>query len=145
MRHVLGLIAVLGGLMVAQPAKAQSPRYKVIVNADNPAAVLMSSELSRIYLGTANAWPDRTLVFPVDQPEGSPLHQRFLREIIRKDSAALSRYWEQAIFSGRAVPPRTMSDDLEILDFVRKTRGAIAYVDASTVLGREVKVLQIVR
>ena len=145
MRHVLGLIAVLGGVMLAQPATAQLPRYKVIVNADNPAAVLMASELSRIYLGTANAWPDRTLVFPVDQPEGSPLQQRFLREIIRKDSAALSRYWEQAIFSGRAVPPRTMADDLEILDFVRKTRGAIAYVDASTVLGREVKVLQIVR
>lgn len=145
MRTLLGIIISCAGLFVAaRPAAAQSVRYKVIVNANNPAAILKASELSRIYLGTANAWPDRKLVLAVDQPGGSPLHDAFLREVIGKDSAALSRYWEQAIFSGRAVPPLTLANDLAIVAFVRDNPGAIAYVAASTLLGPDVKTIQVI-
>jgi len=145
MRTVLGIIMFIGVLVATEPAAAQSARYKVIVNANNPAAVLMASELSRIYLGTANVWPDRTLVLAVDQNTGSPVHETFVREIIGKDSLSLSRYWEQAIFSGRAVPPLTLSNDLEIMDFVRRNPGAIAYVSATTSLDPALKVIRIVR
>ena len=147
MRNVLGIIAAVGVLLAPRPAAAQTGdgHYKVIVNVNNPAAALMASELSRIYLGTANVWPDRTLVLAIDQPEGSPVHASFVREILGKDSISLSRYWEQAIFSGRAVPPRKLVNDLAIVDFVRSNPGAIAYVSASTVLPPDTKVLRIVR
>jgi len=145
MRSLLGTVTFIGVLVATEPAAAQSAHYKVIVNANNPAAVLMASELSRIYLGTANVWPDRTLVLAVDQNTGSPVRETFVREIIGKDSVSLSRYWEQAIFSGRAVPPRTLSNDLEIMDFVRRNRGAIAYVSANTSLDPELKVIRIAR
>ena len=144
MRSMIGIIALVGVLVAPRPAAAQSVRYKVIVNAANPASVLMASELSRIYLGTANVWPDRTLVLAIDQKNGS-LRETFLHDIVGKDSTTLSRYWEQAIFSGKGVPPRTLSSDGEIVDFVRKNPGAIAYVDASTPLDPSIKTMRIVR
>src|SRR5258705_9018548 len=64
MRSLLGIITFIGVLAATEPAAAQSAHYKVIVNANNPAAVLMASEVSRIYLGIANVWPDRTLAMP---------------------------------------------------------------------------------
>ena len=143
MRSLCSVIALVGVLVAPRPAAAQT-HYKVIVNANNPAAVLMASELSRIFLGTANVWPDRTLVLAIDQKSGS-VRDTFLHEIIGKDSMQLSRYWEQAIFSGKAVPPRTMSTDAEIVDFVRHNPGAIGYVDASTTVGPDVKILRIAR
>lgn len=146
MRRLLGIIAVVGALVAPRPAAAQSVRYKVIVNATNPASVLMASELARIYLGTANVWPDRkTLVQAIDQADGSPLHEAFVREILDKDSTSLSHYWEQAIFSGNALPPRKLASEMEIVDFVRRNPGAIAYVSANTTLAPETKVLRIVR
>ncbi len=145
MRSLLGIITFIGVLAATEPAAAQSAHYKVIVNANNPAAVLMASEVSRIYLGIANVWPDRTLVLAVDQNTGSPVHDAFVREIIGKDSISLSRYWEQAIFSGRAVPPPTLSTDLEIMDFVRRNPGAIGYVSANTSLDAALKAIKIVR
>src|SRR5262245_12611544 len=144
MRSRIASVVLVGVLLAPRPATAQSTHYKVIVNASNPAAVLMASELAKIYLGTANVWPDRTLVQAIDQKSGS-LRDAFLHEIVGKDSTSLSRYWEQAIFSGKAVPPRALSTDQEIVDFVRHTPGAIAYVDASTTLGLDVKTLRIVR
>lgn len=144
MRSLCSIIALVGVLIAPRPAPAQT-HYKVIVNANNPAAILMASELSRIFLGTANVWPDRTtMVLAIDQKSGS-VRDTFLHEIIGKDSTQLSRYWEQAIFSGKAVPPRTLASDSEIVEFVRSNPGAIAYVDASTALGSDVKVLRIVR
>ena len=146
MRNLLAIIVAVGVLTTPRPAAAQSARYKVIVNAANPAAVLMASELARIYLGTANVWPDRkTLVQAIDQADASPLHQAFVREVLDKDSTSLSRYWEQAIFSGKALPPRKLATDLEIVDFVRRNPGAIGYVGANTVLAPEIKVLRIER
>ncbi len=68
-----------------------------------------------------------------------------VKEIIGKDSISLSRYWEQAIFSGRAVPPPTLSTDLEIMDFVRRNPGAIGYVSANTSLDAALKAIKIVR
>jgi ABC-type phosphate transport system substrate-binding protein len=144
MRGLIGIIMFVGVLVATEPAAAQSVRYKVIVNANNPAAVLMASELSRIYLGTANVWPDRTMVLAVDQNSSSPVHEAFTREVIGKDSVALSHYWEQAIFSGRAVPPSVLANDLDVVDFVRRNPGAIGYVSATTVLGLAVKELRIV-
>lgn len=143
MRTIIALLAFVGLLTLPRTATAQTSRYKVIVNASNAASVLRASELSKIFLGTATVWPDRTLVLAVDQKAGSPLREKFVREIISKDSVALSRYWEQAVFSGRAIPPLTLADDLEIVDFVRRNPGAIGYVSASTLLGPEAKVLNI--
>lgn len=142
MRTIISLLALVG--LCTATGTAQTPRYKVIVNANNTASVLRAAELSKIFLGTATIWPDRTLVLAVDQQAGSPLREKFVREIIGKDSVSLSRYWEQAIFSGRAVPPMTLADDLEIVDFVRRNPGAIGYVSANTLLGPDTKVLRIV-
>ena len=90
MRKLLGLLVVAGLLVVSRPAAAQTGRYKVIVNAANPASVLMASELSKIYLGTATVWPDRTWVLAIDQTTGSALRDAFVHEILGKDSTTLS-------------------------------------------------------
>jgi ABC-type phosphate transport system substrate-binding protein len=145
MRTIIGVLSLVGLLTVPGAGAAQSTRYKVIVNAGNPATVLRTSELARIFLCTATIWPGGTPVLAVDQADGTPIRQTFVRDVIGKDSVSLSRYWEQAIFAGRAVPPPTMATDADIVDFVRRNLGAIGYVAASTPLGPDTKTISVVR
>ena len=42
--------------------------------------------------------------------------------------AFVTRYWQRLIFAGRAIPPLEIASDDDVAAFVRKTPGAIGYV-----------------
>ena len=80
----------------------------------------------------------------MDQPEGSPVREAFTKAVLRKSVSAVKSYWQQQIFSGRAVPPTERPSDTEVLNFVRSNPAAIGYVSSSSVIGAGVKAVQLV-
>ena len=102
---------------------------------------LSHDDVSRIFLKKTTKWPNGQPVLPVDLPTSAPSRRAFSKGVLGRDPNEIGAYWNQVIFSGRAVPPVTKSSDNEVLAYVRNNPNAIGYVAADTNIGESVKVL----
>lgn len=84
--------------------------------------------VQRIYTGRIVEL-DGVRVTPVDLPPGSPLRARFLGAILDQDEGKYTGYWTVRRYVGKGTPPGILGSPAEVIDFVRKTPGAIGYVD----------------
>jgi len=123
-------------------ARAADLGFVVIVNSDNPTNSIARDALSDIMLKKATKWSDGQAAQPVDRDPGSFVRGRFSTVIHKKSVSAIKSYWQQQIFSGRAVPPVELRTDAEVIAHVQRTSGAVGYVASSANLGRT-KVLKV--
>ena len=142
-RLLIGLALVTGAFMA--PAQAQDKDFVVIVNTFNPFVEIRADDLSRIFLKKTATWSNGQTAQPVDQPEGSNLRRRFTARVLNRDTGSVKSYWQQQVFSGKAVPPPTLDTDAAVLEFVRQHPYAVGYISASTRLTNEVRVIAVVR
>ncbi len=138
----LALLSLLFFVSAAGRAAEQQAGFSVIVHPTNSATALTRDEVSRFFLKKATTWKDGRPVAPVDLGVDSPVRRNFSRATHRRDVPAIRSYWQQQIFSGRAVPPRQMDSEEEVVRFVAAFPGAIGYVSTGTPL-RDVKTLKI--
>lgn len=140
MRNKLILLtALLGALVSASPARAQTGSFVVVVHSSNPVSHLAPREVSRMFRKDVTRWDDGSAVLPVDLPGESRLRADFSQRVLGKPAQAMQAFWQQQIFSGRAVPPVERKSDAEVIEYVRTHPGAIGYVNAGTPLPSEVK------
>jgi len=142
-KAILWLGALVG--LVAVPAAAQQGGYVVIVHEANGISALRTDEVSKIFFKKAHRWPDGIDVVPVDLPESAPAREAFSAAVHGKSVGAVRAYWQQQIFSGRAVPPAEKASDEQVVAFVRATPGAIGYVSTGATISPGVRRIQVVR
>lgn len=145
---IVGVATVAGTFPAAAAAQQPGPAraYRIIVNSENPVGLLTASEISRLFLRKTAAWQHNgQAVQPVELSESSPVRDAFVREIHKKDGAALKSYWQQMVFSGKAVPPPAQDSDAGVMDYVRGHPNAIGYVSASAQLLPDLKPITITR
>ena len=140
MRRLLAGAALL--LLAPAGARAQEP-YRVIVNAGNGATTLTKAEVARLFMKKTVAWPGGEPVVPVDRGEDAEVRRAFSKTVLGKDVASVKGYWQQLIFTGRAVPPVEKATDAEVVAFVAANAGGIGYVSSAAPLGPGVKVLTV--
>ena len=130
------LLAVLGAPAV--PATADSG-FKVIVHPSNPVSSLSRDQAARLFLKKTLFWPNGAKVTPVDQPDSAALRAAFSRSVLQKNMAEVAAYWQQQIFTGKAVPPTEKTSDAQVVRFVMDNALAVGYVaDAADVNGAKV-------
>ena len=129
-------------LLLLAPAPGLAADYLVIVHPTNPRSSLTLEELGKIFLKRILKWDTEIAIVPVDQVRTARVRILFTRIVHRKPDSALNSYWQQQIFSGRAVPPAEKADDDEVLAFVSAEPGAIGYVTPGASI-KGVKVLRI--
>ncbi len=112
--------------------RAEGHGFKIVVNEGCPAQALTREQVSRLFLGKVAEWPGGVRVLPIDQREGSPVREAFTRAIHRRSVSAVKLHWQQAIFSGRGLPPPEVSGDAAVLAQVKSEPGAIGYVSATS-------------
>lgn len=108
----------------------------VVVADDNPLKSLSRPELVNIYLGKMNTLPNGEIVEPIDQQENSPIRHEFYRDLIKRTSTQMKMHWSKLIFSGRGQPPRTVSGDKAMAEFVAEHPNAIGYLSTDQVDNR---------
>ena len=111
------------------------PDFRIIVHPDNSNG-LSRDFLTDVYLKRVTRWPDGEGVHPVDQRASSSVRQRFSDAILKRSVAAVKRYWQQRIFSGRELPPPELDSDEAVVSYVVGHRGAVGYVSGSAKLDR---------
>jgi len=112
----------------------------VICNKDLDIEGITKKQIIDIYMGRYSILADGHKLTPLDQDADSHAKKQFYAKLVDKDISEINAYWARLLFSGRAMPPRTVKTEREVIDIVSKDSSVIGYVDAS-VLTDKVKVI----
>jgi hypothetical protein len=104
-----------------------------VVSAASTITSLSNTQVTDIFLGKVNRFPDGTLAVPIDQVEGSPARDEFYATFSSKSPAQLKAYWAKIIFTGRGQPPKAASNSLEIRKLLAANPRAISYIERGAV------------
>jgi hypothetical protein len=107
------------------------PGLRVIVNAENSVTAIDRKFLSDVFLKRVTQWGHLVTIRPVDQRPDASARRQFSEEILKRSVAAVKTYWQQAVFSGRDVPPPELDSEEEVVRFVLRNPGAIGYVSSA--------------
>jgi len=125
------LLRLLLGIIATLPLNAQE--LVVIVNSTNQTTELTHRQLVNLYMGRTQNYPDGTLALPVDQAPDSKARETFYKTLVGKSVAEVNAYWARLLFTGRASPPRSLTDSETVLQVVRENRNAIGYIESKYV------------
>jgi hypothetical protein len=129
------LPTLLWSLLLLAPARAEEVSFRLIIHPANPAAVVDRRMVADVFLKKISRWPDGEPVRPVDLPPDSAVRQRFSLGVLSRSASAVRHYWQQAIFSGRGLPPPELAGDEQVIRYVLNHRGAVGYISTQTELG----------
>ncbi len=129
----LGLVA---GMLVVSWTVAPSRQLDaapladvlVVAHASVPVDTLTHAECSELFLKERKRWGDGTVVTPIDLSPSHPVREAFSLAIHDRSVAAIKRYWQRMLFSGRETPPVEKADEAALIALLRATPGAIGYV-----------------
>jgi hypothetical protein len=102
---------------------------KVIANRSVKVFQISPEELKGVFLVTKTSLADGSHVEPVLLKSGS-IHDAFVKAYIGKSAAGLENYYRSLLFAGKGTMPKMLRSDAEVLEYVRKTKGAIGYVSS---------------
>ena len=129
---IAGAVALLVIAAIAVPhARAESSgAYRLIVHPSNSAREVDRSFVAQAFLKKLTHWPSGETIEPVDLDQRSPVRRRWSDEVLNRSVEAVKSYWQQMIFSGRALPPPEVTTDEQVINFVIHRAGGIGYVSA---------------
>ena len=125
-KRILGLLVALG-VCNAAPAASPGP-FVVVAHADTPA--LDAETLQKIYLGKVVEVGGRPVI-PVNLAKGNTLRTAFMQEVLAQDDDKFVAYWTVRRYIGKGSPPREFATIQEQIEFLRRTPGAVGYLDES--------------
>ena len=128
MRTGIGIVTVLLLLIVSAGSAARAD-VEVVTSPDRAGVALDRSLLRALFTMRVRQWPDGTAARVFVLPDNAAAHDRFCREILGTYPYVLRNTWDRGVFTGTGFAPERVGTEAEMLDKVRRTRGAIGYVD----------------
>jgi hypothetical protein len=128
MKRALSVFAVvLSGLAFATRL-AGAGEIRIIANRSVGAASVSAEEVKSVFLETRTVLKGGSRVQPIIVK--SSVYSQFVELYLGKTVEGLETYYRSLIFSGTGSIPKTFSTDVEVVAYVSRTRGAMAYVSA---------------
>jgi ABC-type phosphate transport system substrate-binding protein len=106
----------------------------LVVHPEND-ATLDLQVTKRIFLGKEKRFSNGKEVLPINQIVGSESRDTFDSDTLERSSSQISAYWSKLVFTGKGIPPKEVSNDLEVLQIVADNKNAVGYVDSASVTG----------
>lgn len=100
---------------------------KLIANSELTAKEVNASEVADVFLGKSTRLTG-IKVTPIDQSAGEEARDEFYQKIANKNAAQLKAYWSGLIFTGKGMPPKSVLDNEEVVEYVAENPEAIGYV-----------------
>lgn len=98
--------------------------YAAPVIVTHPGIQLSPSDVADVFLGNKQFAGSVKLV-PVDSAQSQAT---FLSEVLKIDANKYHHVWARKAFQDGIAPPAVKGTDAEVLDFVKRTPGAVGYV-----------------
>ena len=115
----------------------------VITNPTVKEIGISKQKLANIYLGRKKNFSNGASIEPVDQTADSAIRHKFYQSVVGMSVSDANRYWSRLRFSGKGTPPRVITGDEAVRDWVASHPGAIGYIDGEY-LNSSVKVVLII-
>lgn len=100
----------------------------VVVSSQNPIETLSRAQITDIYLGRMNRFPNGKPVKPIDLSESSPLRSEFYSRYLGRSPSQIKAHWSRLIFTGRGQPPPTVASSAVMAELVAENPEAIGYL-----------------
>ena len=117
------LLITLGLVGIGLASTLAFAELFVISHAATP---IESGDIKDIFRGDKR-FAGPTKLIPIDN---GPAQGAFLSDVMSMDAARYNTIWTKKSFREGLIPPTVKSGDREVIDFVRKTPGAIGYVSS---------------
>lgn len=121
------LLAAL--FLASSTAMAQ---WAIIVHPSNQTEIT-ERLIQNLYLGRTNEFADGQSAEPLDLDPKDPLHEAFLRTVVRQRAVQYRRHWSQTLFTGGGEPPEQLSSQMEVVRLVSENPAMIGYVHSDQV------------
>lgn len=128
-------------LLVWVSSTAAAADVKVIANLSVNVSHASPADLKGIFWKTKTSLNDGSHVEPVLLKSGAA-HEAFVKQYVGKTTAGLETYYRSLVFTGKGLMPQRFASDAEVVEYVRKTKGAIGYVSAEA-SAEGVRILQV--
>jgi ABC-type phosphate transport system substrate-binding protein len=112
----------------------------VVVSSTSTITTLSHAQVTDIFLGKVNRFPNGALAVPIDQAEGSAARDEFYATFTSKSPAQIKALWAKIIFTGRGQPPKAVANSIEVRKLLAANPSSIGYIERSA-LDISVKVL----
>jgi hypothetical protein len=117
----------------------------IIVNQQNPATSIKSSEIVDYFMKIKRKWPNGDAVRFFDFRDENKSRVIFLNKFLKKTSREIELYWiGEKIYTGNIAPIQVSTDAMMTL-MVSRFPGGIGYVSTKQILPLTVKRLKIVQ
>ncbi|MBI3480458.1 MAG: phosphate ABC transporter substrate-binding protein [Nitrosomonadales bacterium] len=103
---------------------AQSASAGDVVVISNPGTTISAGEVKDVFLGEKQFAGSIKLI-PVDN---SAAQGAFLSKFIEMDTAKYNGIWTKKSFRDGLTPPPVKTSDAEVVEYVKRTPGAVGYV-----------------
>ena len=100
----------------------------VVVSSQNPVKTLSRAQITDIYLGRMNRFPNGNPVEPIDLSESSAMRSEFYSRYLGRSPSQIKAHWSKLIFTGRGQPPPTVSNGDAMAELVAENPNTIGYL-----------------
>jgi hypothetical protein len=121
-------------------ASAAGADVVAVVSAKSQVMALNPNQISDIFLGKTNTFPNGGQAVPIDLTEGTPARDEFYANLTGKSAAQIKAHWSKIIFTGRGLPPKEVLNGNEVKRRLAENPNAISYID-QTMVDSSVRVL----
>ena len=123
----------LFGLALSLSVGAATADVVAVVAATSAVTTLSKAQVTDIFLGKANRFPNGAAAVPIDQPEGSAARNEFYARFAEKSAAQIKAFWSKIIFTGRGQPPKEVADSIEMKKRLSENPSTIGYIEENMV------------
>jgi len=124
-------IMILLILFFSSAIAAWSGSIIIITNKDTALSSITTDELQRIFLGKKTTWKDGRKIVPICLKSGRT-HESFVRYYMDMNASQFDIFWKQAVFIGTGRPPKSLTDESDVVQFVMNTPGGVGYINTDT-------------
>jgi ABC-type phosphate transport system substrate-binding protein len=106
---------------------AQSASAADVVVISNPDTTISADEIKDIFLGEKQFAGSAKLVVI----DNASAQSGFLAKFMQMDAAKYNNIWTKKSFRDGLTPPAVKSGDAEVIEYVKRTPGAVGYVSSN--------------
>ena len=130
MKKLIKTVLLCSAIFSIHSAYAQ---VAVVVGAKSDISTLTGEQVSSIYLGKSDKFPNGSTALPLDQTAGSAIRGLFYDKVTGKSEAQVKAAWSRLVFSGKGTPPKEISSSAEVKKLVTANPSTIGYIEKSAV------------
>lgn len=125
---VIWTIVFVVGCLFAGSLSAQPTAISIIAHPSVNTSQLNASQLRRIFTMRQSTWPDGQPVRVFVMDTRSDLHQQFCKSVLKMFPYQVERTWNKLAYSGLGDKPLTVTNEMQMIEAVKNSPGAIGYV-----------------